>query len=164
MFFWLILPLQLFLRSQEGESSKQGILPLFITLSDEQAVLEAYIEPSQHLSGSSFWYYLKTFSHYVMLQGAPCWLLWVFYIWLCILLLLLFLLLLLLFLLLLLLLSLLLPLLLSWWLLLLLVLHFYVNIIFIISIIIRILIKSSLLFLWGKLTVWFCFFQFLYLY
>ena len=40
---------------------------------------------------------------------------------------------------------------------------FIVNIIFIISIIVRIFIKSSLLFLWGKLTVWFCFFQFLHL-
>ena len=41
--------------------------------------------------------------------------------------------------------------------------NFIVNIIFIISVIIRIFIKSSLLFLWGKLTVWFCFFQFLHL-
>ena len=40
---------------------------------------------------------------------------------------------------------------------------FIVNIIFIIFIIIRIFITSSLLFLWGKLTVWFCFFQFLQL-
>ena len=37
---------------------------------------------------------------------------------------------------------------------------FIVNIIFII---IRIFITSSLLFLWGKLAVWFCFFQFLHL-
>ena len=40
---------------------------------------------------------------------------------------------------------------------------FIVNIIFIIFIIIRIFITSSLPFLWGKLTVWFCFFQFLHL-
>ena len=38
-----------------------------------------------------------------------------------------------------------------------------VNIIFITSITIRIFIKSSLLFLWGRFTVWFCFFQFLHL-
>ena len=43
------------------------------------------------------------------------------------------------------------------------IINFIVNIIFMISIIIRIFIKSSLLFLWGKLTVWFCFFQFLHL-
>ena len=39
---------------------------------------------------------------------------------------------------------------------------FIVNIILIIFIITRIFMKSSLLFLWGKLTVWFCFFQFLH--
>ena len=40
---------------------------------------------------------------------------------------------------------------------------FIVNIIFIISIISKIFIKSSLRFLWGKLTIWFCVFQFLHL-
>ena len=40
---------------------------------------------------------------------------------------------------------------------------FIINIIFVILIIIRIFIESSLLFLWGKLTVWFCFFLFLHL-
>ena len=43
------------------------------------------------------------------------------------------------------------------------IITFIVNIIFIVFIIIRIFIKSSLRFLWGKLTVWFCFFQFLHL-
>ena len=41
---------------------------------------------------------------------------------------------------------------------------FIANIIFIISIIIRIFIRRSLLFFWVKLTVWFCFFQFLHLF
>ena len=40
---------------------------------------------------------------------------------------------------------------------------FIINIIFVILIIIRIFIESSLLFLWGKWTVWFCFFLFLHL-
>ena len=89
--------------------------------------------------GISFWYYLKNFSHSVMSQRAP--------------------------------------LLVAVGGILYLPLHFIViaiiiviititfifNIIFIIFIIIRIFITSSLLFLWGKLTVWFCFFQFLYL-
>ena len=34
--------------------------------------------------GSSFWYYLEVFGHYVMSQGAPCWLLWAFSICFCI--------------------------------------------------------------------------------
>ena len=38
---------------------------------------------------------------------------------------------------------------------------FIVNIIFVISINIRIFIKSSLLFWWGRLNVWFCFLQYL---
>ena len=40
---------------------------------------------------------------------------------------------------------------------------FIVNIISIIFIIIRVFITGRLLFLWGKLTVWFRFFQFLHL-
>ena len=83
-----------------------------MALIDESAISEAYIKPSQHVRRSSFWYYLKAFRHYVMLPGAPCLLLWTFYICLCILLSLLLLLLLLLPLLLLLLISFLLSLLL----------------------------------------------------
>ena len=43
------------------------------------------------------------------------------------------------------------------------IITFIANIFFIIFIITRIFIKSSLLFLWGKLTVWFCFFHFIHL-
>ena len=86
------------------------------------------------MTGGSFWYCLKAFGHHLMSQGALCWLLWVFFICLCILLLLLF------------------------------NIIFIVNIIFISSINIRIFIKSSLLVLWDNLTVWFCsFYFFIYL-
>ena len=93
------------MRVPSKEFKRHG-LPLFITL------CEAYIEPLQHLRGSSFLFYLKAFSHYVMSQG--CWLLCVFYICIWILLLLLLLLL-----------SLLLLLLLLLWSLLLLLLCYY---------------------------------------
>ena len=43
------------------------------------------------------------------------------------------------------------------------IITFIINTIAIIFIITSILIKNSLLFLWGKLTVWFCFFPFLHL-
>ena len=135
MLCWLILTFQLFLRNQVGESSKQGIQAAWSTpiyhvmwwISHFRGIYRA-LRASQ---GSSFWYYLKAFGHYVMSQGAPCWLLLVFYICPCILFVIV-------------------------------ITTFIVNIIFLIFI--RIFIKTSVLFLCGKWTVWFCFFQFLHLF
>ena len=98
MLLWLILPLQLFLRNQVGEGSKQGIKAAWSTpihhvkwwISFFWGIYRALAASE---GGCSFWYYFRDFGHYVMSQGAPCWLLWVFYIWFCILLLLLLLLL-----------------------------------------------------------------------
>ena len=84
--------------------------------------------------GSSFWYYLKVFGHSVMSQGAPL-LVVVGVLYL--------------------------PL--HFIIIVIITITFIVNIIFIIFIMIRIFITSSLLYLWGRLTVWCCFFQFLHL-
>ena len=86
---------------------------------------------------SSFWYYLKALGHYIISQGAPfgcCGVLYMlldFIIFIIVVII---------------------------TIIIIIVVAVVVNVIFIISITIRILIKSSLLFLWVKLTIWFCFF------
>ena len=175
MLLWLILPLQLFLRNQVGEGSKQGIQAAWSTPNHHVKWWRSFFwgicRASQHLRGCSFWYYFRDVGHYVMSQGAPCWFLWVFYIYLCILLLLL-LLLSLFFIIIVVVVAIMMMMMMMIIIIIIIIIiivitviiiniTFIVNIIFIISIIIKIFIKSNLLFLWGKLTVLFCFFWFL---
>ena len=91
------------------------------------------MEGAQHHSirEELFWYYLKAFGHSVMSQGAPLLVVvGVLYLPLHIIIIVII------------------------------TIIFIVNIIFVISIIIRIFITINLLFLRGKLTVWFCSFNF----
>ena len=96
-----------------------------------------YIGPSLHLRWSSFLYKVKA-SGCCMFQGTQCWLLQWSYVCLCILLLLLLLLVVVVLLL------LLIPYL-------------------IFLLVVELLIKNTVLFLWGKLANWFCVLQFLHL-
>ena len=140
MLCWLILPLQLFLRNQVGESSKQGIqavwstsIHLFkwlisrfksvyrtFTLSERELflILLKGPRPLYNVTRSSVLVALPL--HFIIIVIIVVVITITF--------------------------------------------TFIINIIFIIVIIIRIFIKSSLLFLWVSWPIiWFCFFQFLHL-
>ena len=139
MLSWLILPLQLFLRNQVGESSKQGIQAVWstlihhfkwlitrfrgvyrtLTLSERELflILLKGPRPLYNVTRSSVLVALPLYFIIIVIIVVIT-----------------------------------------------ITFTFIINIIFIIVIIIRIFIKSSLLFLWVSWPIiWFCFFQFLHL-
>ena len=138
----IIIIITVILEKSSGESSKQEIQATWSTpIHHVKWWISRFRGVYRDLTasgGSSFWYYLKAFGHSVMSQGAPLLVVvGVLYLPLHFIIIVIIIVII--------------------------TITFIVNIIFIIFIIIRIFITSSLLFLWGKLTVWFCFFQFLHL-
>ena len=138
----LLLLSQLFLRKQVGESSKQGIQVAWSSpINHVKWSISRFRGVYRDLTvsgGSSFWYYLKAFDHSVMSQRAPLLVVVsVLYLPLHFIIIVIIIVVI--------------------------AITFIANVIFIIFIIIRFFITSSLLFLWGKSTVWFCFFEFLHL-
>ena len=141
MLCWLILPLQLFLRNQVGESSKEGIQTAWSTLIYHiNSWISRFRGVCRSLTASEgklFLILLKNFQSlfnitrsFVLVVVDILYLPLHFIIVVVIIVI---------------------------------MITFFVNMIAIIFIVIIIFIKSSLMFLWAKLTVWFCFFQFLHL-
>ena len=145
----LILPLQLFLRNQLGESSKQEIqAPWSTPIHHVKWWISRFRGVYRTITasyGRSFWFYLKAFGHFVISQEVRFGCCGVLYMLLHFIIFVIFIIIIIIIIVI---------------IIIIIIIIIVVNIIFIIFIIIRIFIKSSLLFLWSKLTVRFCFFYF----